>query len=92
MSFKIRVGQDFFEWKNDELVCSDDATMKELKALLEFHIPNVVVHPGGIDYNSDLTDGPNSYYAILGSFKNCEIIKEPSEDFLFDYFDENAIY
>ena len=92
MSFKIKVEEAIFEWKDNKLHCSSDKKLNELKELLKFHIPKVVVMPDGIDYDEDLTAGSNAYFAILGTFKNSEVIKEPTDKFLHPYFDETVIY
>lgn len=93
MSFKIKVDDKAtFEWKNNKLYCDDEKAMRQLKHRLVIHIPTVVIMPDMIDYDDDLTDGRNAYYAITGSFPDHEVLEEPSEDFLFSYFDENVIY
>lgn len=92
MSFKIQVEDDVFEWLNGKLECSSDSRMNELKELLELHIPTVVIPPGQVDYDNDLSDGPNAYYAIKGIFQKPKVLIEPTEDFLFEYFDDDVIY
>lgn len=92
MSFKIKVDEAIFEWKDNKLHCSSDKKLNDLKELLTFHIPKVVTMPDGIDYDEDLTNGSNAYFAILGTFKNSEVLKEPTDKFLHPYFDETVIY
>lgn len=92
MSFKIKVGRALFEWENDKLVCDSAETLSELKTALALHTPEVIALPDLIDYDDDLTDGRNAYYAILGTFDNCEILEKPDEKFLDYGYEENKIY
>ncbi len=92
MGFKIRVGNESFEWFDQKLVCSSHEKMQELIESLKDHIPTVLALPDLIDYDDDLTNGRNAYYTILGSFKECEVVKKPSEDFLGYGYVEGRIY
>lgn len=92
MSFKIKVGRALFEWKNDKLSCDNAETLSELKTALALHTPEVIALPDLIDYDADLSDGRNAYYAILGTFDNCEILEKPDESFLDYGYEENKIY
>lgn len=92
MSFRIKVKNTIFEWKNKKLHCDDDQTLKELKEHLELHIPTVVVMPDEIDYDDDLTNGSNAYYAIIGEFKEAKVLVEPDEEFLHPDYEPGRIY
>lgn len=92
MGFKIKADGAIFEWYGSKLHCTDDIVMKLFKDLLSFHIPEVVAIPGVIDYDDDLTDGRNAYYAILGIFEDCEILKTPSKEFLDEDYVKGRIY
>lgn len=93
MAFKIRVKGAIFEWRDDSLHCTNESVMNALKQGLQLHIPKVVVPPDLIDFDDDLKDGRNAFYAILGVFADSEIIEEPSEGFLdYDNFDDEIVY
>lgn len=93
LSFKIKVNDTaIFEWKDDTLTCSDSFAMEYLKDMSLAHIPKVVAMPDLIDFDDDLTDGRNAYYAIIGLFDNHEVLEEPTEEFLDYGYVEGRIY
>lgn len=93
MSFIVKVANGtIFEWKDDSLQCSDTETMKYFMEMLGWHIPKVVAQPDLIDFNDDLTDGRNAYYAVTGIFQEHEVLKYPSEEFLDYGYIEGQIY
>lgn len=91
MRFEINVNGAVFEWRNNYLHCSNQEAMDHLKQELMFHTPTLLAMPDLIDYDGDLTDGPNAYYAIRGTYPECEVIVDLEKKYLYE-FDESVVY
>lgn len=92
MGFTIKVKNGLFEWQGNGLICNDRDLMAKLKEELQFHRPEIVAYPDLVDYTDDLSDGRNAYYAITGTFNDCEVIEKPTEEFLDYGFNKDVIY